>query len=253
MRIAVFPLVGAVLVAAAVAAAAEPDTLVIKGADGKYAAGAAQSWTSSGATSVSFVLAEGVDANAVAKLLTERLATAKVKLIGGKLEVRGIPVEALLDQLSSLSLTGDGDDPLADLAGLGTVVAMDTPEGGGSIRASKPTTTFGPRVIKDHDPSERLTAQVVEVKRGAFPMVSLRLKLKSVPKAGPFAQQLKKGKVIDGDVVLQGDSGAVDFQAAASQRNLAAYYLVPGDQVTVHAAAAEGELFEIDFVERAKK
>ncbi len=231
---------------------AQAKTLILKQADGAYAAGAAKSW-STGKDSVTFVLADGVDGAAVAKLLSERLATAKVSFAGGKLEVTGVAPAALLDQLSGLSLSGEGGDPLADLAGLGTVVAMDTPEAGGSIRASKPTASARPRIITDHDPSERVVAKVVEVQRGAFPLVTLKLEIKKAPKGGALKPQLKKGAIIKAEVVLAGADGRIDLAAPPSQRNIGAYYLVAGDHVTAHAIAGEGQAIELDYVERATK
>jgi hypothetical protein len=233
---------------ASATAFAQAKTLVVKGADGKIAAGAAKAWTA-GKDSVSFVLADGVDGAAVAKLLSERLAGAKITFADGKLDIAGIPAPALLDQLTNVSL-GEGDE-LADLAGLGSVVAMGAPEGGGSIRASKPSGSARPRIIADHDPNERITCQVVEVKRGAFPAVTLKLKVKKSAKSGPLKDQLKVGKTLEGEVVLAGDSGAIDFNSAASQRNLAAFYLAPGDNVTIHAVPLEGAALELDWVERA--
>ena len=69
------------------------------------------------------------------------------------------------------------------------MATADVPEGGGSIRASNPAATGSLRRIAEHDPAERVVAEVVEVKRGAFPKVALRLKLKSSAELMRFAIQ----------------------------------------------------------------
>ena len=232
-------------------AVAAPDTLVVKGKDGAIAAGAAKTWKATGVTTVVFQLAEGVDGAAVAKLLTERLASAKVASAGSQLTITGIPTAALLDQLVTLSLTGNSD-PLADLAGLGGAVASaETPEGGGSIRASKPTaTTMALRTIKDHDPAERLEAEVLEIKQGAFPSVTLKLKVRRIAKAGPLKDTLSRGKIIEAPVAFTvGDTG-VDLTLEVNKRNLASWYLAKGDRVTIHPAVAEADRIQIDWITR---
>jgi len=239
------------LLLAAVPAFASPDTMVVKKGDA-FAPGAAASWKAEG-DSVTFTLAAGVDAASVATTLGDRLATATVTVQGGAIKITGVPANALLEQLSTLSLSGEGADPLAALAGIGPGVAMDNPEGGGSIRASRPSATARPRIIKEHDPKERVVAEVVKVERGAFPEVTLTLKVRSNAKEGPLKKELRKGKTVHATVVMTGDAGGPDFAAAATQRNLAAYYLGRGDQVTVHAVPGEGGAVEIDFVERAVK
>jgi len=243
--------IGAAAVLALPASAFAADTLVVKSAAGAFTPGAATSWKAEGNT-VTFTLAAGVDANDVATVLTDRLAAAKVSVQDGNIVITGVPADALLEQLATVSLSGDGADPLAELAGIGPGVGMDTPEGGGSIRASKPTETFRPRIIKDHDPKERVTAEVLHVERGPFPRVTLTLKLRSSAKDGPLAKVLRKGKKVTGTVVLDANDAGVDFAAAATQRNLAAYYLGKGDRVVVHAVV-DGKQIEIDYVERQTK
>lgn len=230
-------------------AAAGADTLVVKRGEG-FGAGLAVSWTTSGNT-VTFQLAAGADPQAVVARLSESLAGAKVELAGTTVSISGIPEATLLEQLSALSITGEGADPLAALAGLGPGTAgMSAPEAGGSIRASKPTANARPRIIKDHDPQERVVAEVLEVLRGTFPHVEITLKLRSSAKSGPLKQNLRRGKIIKAPVVLSGN-GTVDFNQIPTQRNIGAYYLAKGDRVTIHAVSAEEGAVEIDFIERA--
>ena len=110
-----------------------------------------------------------------------------------------------------------------------------------------------PRVIKAHDPKERVTAEVLAVTRGQFPYAVLKLKLRSSAKAGPLKKALKKGKVITAAVVLSTTGGdIVDYAEKNTQRNVVAYYLTKGDRISIHAVAITGGKVEIDFVERAK-
>ncbi|MBI3178071.1 MAG: hypothetical protein HYZ27_00320 [Deltaproteobacteria bacterium] len=238
-----------VLLLATAGLAHAADTLVTKGADGKIGPGAAKSWKVTGGT-VTFALAAGADGPAIAQFLTARLANAQVKLEGGALVISGIPAEALLDQLSAMSLSGGGD-PLADLAGMGgAAVAMDTPEGGGSIRAAKPNTTAFATHIKDHDAGERIEVEVIEAKRGTFPEVTLKLKVRRVAKSGPLKKKLKSGQVIEAAVLFHGSQAGIDLWAGQNQRNLAAFYVSSGDRITVHPVAREGDAIAIDWIER---
>jgi hypothetical protein len=231
--------------------AADPTTLVVKGADGKIAPGLATSWKADGATVV-FELAKGADGKAIAALLEERLANVEVAVDGNRLTISGIPAPALLEQLASLALSGDGD-PLADLAGMGTVVAMSGPEAGGSIRAGKPMAIPSPRSIGKHDPKERIQAEVIEVKPGQFPNVTLKLRLRSTVRHGALKGKLRAGRVVEAPVILTSADGAVDFNKSENQRNLVGFYLSRGDRVTVHLVSADEKALEIDFIERRRR
>ena len=249
--------VGAFLLIAPLAAWAA-DTLVVSGGDGTYKPGVAKSWSTE-SDAVVFVLNDGVDGEKVAATLRERLAQAKITFAGGKLSVRGIPQPALLDQLSGLSLSGDAD-PLAALAGLGGgVQGNEAPEGGGSIRASKPTplpdavaTAAAAAADAGAEPgaAERMDGEVLEITRGAFPQVTIKIRVRKAVSAGPLKGKVTSGKIIAAPVVLSGPSGAVDFSQAQNQRNAGAYYLKKGDRVTLHAVEpAEGKL-AVDWIER---
>ncbi len=235
-----------------IVALAAADTLIVSGGNNSYKPGAAASWTTT-ADSVTFVLADGVDGAKVAQTLKERLATAKVALDGKKLTVSGVPSATLLDQLSGLSLSGEAD-PLAALAGLGGgQPANEAPEGGGSIRASTPRNVggmIGPQTAEPQasatEPSadNMVEAEVVDVSRGAFPQVSLKLKVKKNAKAGPLKEKLDKGDTFSGAVMV-----STNLTDPKNQRNLGAYYLKKGDKVSVHAQP-KGDAYEVDWVER---
>jgi hypothetical protein len=240
-----------VLCGSSAAALAAADTVVIKAKDGSYQSGVAKTWKATDGSTVVFQLDAGVDGAALAKTLSERLATAKVAFDKGQLTIAGIPQAALLDQLSTLSLSGNAD-PLADLAGLGGgVTAMNSPEGGGSIRASKPTaTTMRPSILKEHSADERYEAEVIEVKQAVFPSVTLKLKVRKTAKAGDLRTKLRYGKVIEAPVVYTVNEGSVDLTRDDNKRNLASWYLNKGDRVLFHPLAADADKLQIDWIAR---
>jgi len=240
--------VGVVGVAASANAAEKPDTLVTRTRSGAFAPGAAVSWAPHN-NGVLFTLAAGRDPDAIAATLGERLARARVEIIGRQILVTGLPEKSLLAQLSELRLTGLGEDPLAALAGLGAGPSGADPEGGGSIRAGR-AIDLPAQVIGDHDQGERVVAQVTAVERGQFPAVTLTLVVRSGAKAGPLRETLRRGATVAADVLFAGGPTGIDFAQASTQRNLAAYYLAKGDQVVVHAIASPDGRLTIDYVER---
>jgi hypothetical protein len=248
--IAAIVLAMAVSISAGEAQAAE--TLVVKAGDGSYGPGVALSWKTAG-NAVLFRLSPDVDGATVATFLSERLANAKVVYASDELAIEGIPEPSLLDQLSTLSLSG-ASDPLAELGGLGgAVVAMDTPEGGGSIRASKLSGVAAlPGGIGVHDPKERVEAEVVTVTRAAFPLVVLKVKIRRSAKAGPLKTKLRRGKVLELPVVYATTSDGLDLRVETNRQNLVAYYLERGDRINLHVVAGEDDVFEADWLARVK-
>ena len=225
------------------------DSLVVKGADGEMAPGAATAWTSSG-DRVVFTLAAGEDGAAWAQAVSESVAGVTAVFEGGKLTVTGLSPSTLLEQLSSLTFGGDAD-PLAELAGLADASPMEGPEGGGSIRASKPTAVAvgSGRGIQAHDTRARFEADVVAVERGAFPQVSLKVKMRKGGRANPLKKKLYYGKIVDAVVLFNVSDGVVDLGDEANRRNLAAWYLEKGDRIIIHPVAA-GAGYEIDWLSR---
>jgi hypothetical protein len=245
------------------------DSLVIR-EGGAFKPGLAKSW-SEGASGVAFLLADGVDPQKIAQTLSERLATVKVAVTEGKLVLSGLPLATLLDQLAGLSLAADAD-PLAELGAGGTAVASAAPEAGGSIRASRPSAFTFPGqdavtaptggapaaaagAAGPHEPTERMEAEVLEVRRGEFPSVVLKLRVRKAAGTGPLAKPLHRGSVFEGTPVFVGAPVPLDLGPDQNRRNLAAYYLAPGDRVVVHAlvgATAEPlDRLSVDWIERA--
>jgi hypothetical protein len=212
----------------------------------------ATSWTTT-ADSVTFVLGDGTDGAKIVETLKERLSSVKVALDGKKLTVSGAPSATLLDQMSGVSLSGEAD-PLAALAGLGGgQPSNEQPEGGGSIRAHKDMPMPGaaeqpanPAVSsKDHPAEELIEAEVLDVTRGAFPQVALKLKVKKEAKAGALKGKLEKDDELSASVLV-----SQNLSDPQTQRNLGAYYLKKGDKVKLYAVSKGKGAYDVDWVER---
>lgn len=233
----------------ATTALAAAETLVVRGQDGSFQPGLATSWKDEGGA-VRFTLTDGVDPAVVVQALSERVAGAQIKSEVRAVVVSGVPMARLLEQVAAVTI---GEDPLAGIAGMkGTTVAFAQPEAGGSIRATKPQLLTA---LVPHEPTERLEAEVLEVQRGAFPAVGLKLKIRRAPKTGPYAKQLVGNKDFIGVIAFTGKQQAVDMASESNQRNAGAYYLQPKDRVFVHVNQldAKGHAASIDWIERAQK
>lgn len=220
------------------------DTLVIRGQDGNYGPGIAESWTEEGGT-VRFKLSASADPALVAQALTDSIAGAQVRTENRIVLVSGVPLDRLLDQVSNINV---GTDPLAQIAAVTGGGSSRYPEAGGSIRAGKPMLLAS---LIPHEPTERFEAEVVEVARGDYPSVALKLRIKRAPKSGPYAKTLSADKVITGAVVFTGDK-APDLNAPNNQRNVGAVYLQPHDRVFAHVNQLNAKgIASIDWIERA--
>jgi hypothetical protein len=103
--------------------------------------------------------------------------------------------------------------------------------------------------------AERVEAEVLEVRRGNFPSVVLKLRVRKAAETGPMAKPLHKGRVFEGTLMFVGAAGtALDLGRDENRRNLVAYYLAPGDKVVVHpvsgAAANQFDRLNVDWIER---
>jgi hypothetical protein len=227
-------------------AALAADTLVVRGQDGSFAPGLAAAWRQDG-DAVRFILVDGADPAVVATALSSSLAGAQIKTESKAVIVSGIAMQRLLEQVSAISV--GGGDPLAGVSAMnGTQVAFAPPEAGGSIRAGKPTIIA---TLMPHDPTDRVQAEVVEVARGPFPSVALKLRVKHAAKTGPYAKQLSLDKTFNGVVAFTGTSPKIDMSTEANQRNAGAYYVQPHDLVYVHIVQLDKNGASIDWIERA--
>lgn len=230
----------------------EPTTLVVKAGRDGFGPALATSWTRRDNSTV-FTLKKNVapPPAQIASILRQSLANAKVSHEQRTVTVSGIPQPALLRQLAGLSLTGDGPDPLADLAGLGvSVVARQGPEGGGSIRAGREATVSDAwQGVTEHTPAERMRGRVIGIERAEFPNVRVRVRIWQPPK-GPLGDQLERGSVLEAPVLTmlvdEGDAEA----GSINVQNLVAYYLQPGDKVALHARRNDSDAVVIDWIER---
>lgn len=231
-------------------ALAAAETLVVRGQDGSYQPGLATAWTDEGGGAVRFTLTSGVDPAIVVQALSESIAGAQIKAEVRSVVVAGVPMARLLEQVATVTI---GEDPLAGIAGMkGTSVAFAQPEAGGSIRATKPQLLTA---LIPHEPTERLEAEVIEVKRGTFPAVGLKLKIRRAPKAGPYAKQLVGNKDFIAVIAFSGKQQMVDMSNEQNQRNAGAFYLQPKDRVFVHVNQldAKGNAASIDWIERSQQ
>lgn len=233
-----------VFVALAPAAAMAADTLVVRAQDGTFTPGIAASWKDEAGT-VRFTLSPNADPTPIAQTLTDSIAGAQVRTEPHAVLVSGVPLARLLEQVSTINVS---DDPLAQIASITmNPTGRGDPEAGGSIRVGKPVLLAS---LLPHEPAERFEAEVVDVARGEYPSVAVKLRVKSAPKAGPYAKVLTNGKVIGGTVVFTGDKSP-NLGAEGNQRNAGAFYVQPKDRVFVHVTDLKGQIATIDWIERA--
>ena len=214
--------------------AAWADTLIAR-AGGAYQPRLATAWKAIGDTCI-FTLNPSADGIKIAQLIAEKLGV-RANFADGKVTVVGLSEASLLAQLATLQLSGP-DDPLADLGGLGgSAVAANLPEPGGSIRAARPVDMLVPvesetrGAVPSVDPNGHCHGQVIEVQRGPFPNVTLKIRVQQPP-GGALQKELRRGRVIAVTMLFIGTP--VDLQNSANQANLAAFYLKAGDKVSFH-------------------
>ncbi len=229
-------------------------TVVELQAGGSYAASFAKSLE---ITSSSVVLgfASADEASEVAAQLGAALPQIEFVATGNSLKLTGAAAGELLAMIAGVAL---GElDPLADLAQMGIASAgMALPEAGGSIRVSATAgkdgasaAGSGPSLPNDVPKAERLIAKVLRVERGAFPQVTLHLKVRRAPLATSgeaSAPRLRRGKVVSAEVLVP----VGRLNEAAVQRNLGAWYLRRGDFIAVHVAQTAAGTMTIDWLNR---
>ena len=223
------------------------ETLVVENEAGGFDPGAALEHTIQGDALI-LVLREGVDAEAVAQVLRERLAQVEVALAGQTLTLRGVDPTVLLGQLTLVDVTGEGDDsnPLGALAALGgDMQPVEPGDEGSSIRAAKPVAS-APEVAP-HAKNERLVGQVTRVIRGEFPAVTLEFRVRWPIQGGPLKGKWRKGAIVKAAVLT-----SLDLQTKAMQQNLVGYFLEPGDRIWAHIKLDDQERAVIDWIERRK-
>ncbi len=218
-------------------------------------------------------LPESLDKQAVLSLLVKAHADWKVTSAKSALLLSGLGNAEIQNRLLAIKIAPDqvpagGGDALSDLAMMeDTAIAMGVPESSGSIRAAKPMDVLtteesakeekadsagGEVLIEDHDPKERWVGQVLRVNQEEFPAVILKLRVRAAPSKGPHKTRFRRGTVLDVRVLYASQSGAIDFNNEATQRNLLAYYLSPGDRIALHAIVSADDEIQADWLQRKR-
>jgi hypothetical protein len=138
-------------------------------------------------------------------------------------------------------------DPAAAMKDLGDQLAMENPEGGGSIRAKKEPDTSATQRKND---KKNLQARVISMKKGAFPQVALVLKVTKPAEDGPNKDKAPKDAQIIVMPTYKVAGKHVDLADNESVLNAGAYYLAEGDTVFVRLDAQEGKLWKAGYIER---
>lgn len=138
-------------------------------------------------------------------------------------------------------------DPAAAMKDLGDQLAMENPEGGGSIRAKKDPDTSATQRKND---KKNLQARVISVKKAAFPQVAIVLKVTKPAEDGPNKDKAAKDAQIIVVPTYKVAGKTVDLADQASVLNAGAYYLAEGDTVFVRIDTQEGKLWKAGYIER---
>lgn len=221
------------------------ETLLVEGDHNSYSAAVATHYDVDGER-VILTLRQGADAAAIAAILRNRLAQVVVDVRGNQLVLSGIDSNTLLQRLTLVHITEDEppEDPLAELSALvGEVAASHVTERGGSIRAGKSVASA--LAANPYRSGEGLVGQVLNVVRHDFPNVQLDLKVQEPVQEGKLKGKWQKGAGLRGVVWT-----SLNLTKKVMQRNLGAYYLMPGDSVWVHVVLSQNGTPVIDFIER---
>ena len=227
------------------AAHAGAETLVVGVQDGTYGPSVALEHRIE-QESLVLILRDGVDAEAVAAILKERLVQIEVRVEAQTLTLSGAAPQTLLSQLILVDVTGDegASNPLEQLNALGGGIAMgEQVDEGNSIRAGKPS-MIAP-VVAPHEKSERLVGKITRVIRGKFPEVTLEFRVRWPIQAGPLKGKWKKGSLLQAPVVT-----SLALESEAMQDNLAPYFLQGSDRVWIQLLVYEKGEHKIDWLKR---
>jgi len=149
--------------------------------------------------------------------------------------------------LSAVLAHAEDNDPAAAMAELGNQLAMENPEGGGSIRAKKDPDTSA--ALRKND-KKNIQARVMSVKKGTFPQVGLVLKVTKVAEDGPNKDKVKKDDQLIVVPNYKLAAKRVDLGDQPSVQNAGAFYLVDGDTVFVRLDTLEGKIWKAGYIER---
>lgn len=209
--------------------AASADPLVRPG--GKP--GVAQAWTRVPG-GLALTIADGYGADQVRAAIEAAVPGAKLTIADGKLVVGGLDEKKLLAQLEKVDVSTDEVDAMVQALQGGDDAS------GSSIRATN--NAFAAVVDVSTPP---LAAEVVRVKHGKYPFVAVTVRLDARPR-DPALAKLPKELTVVPRVELKG--GVIAPSDARSRVNIGAWYVKPGDKVSV---ALEGQTEKGFWVARA--
>jgi hypothetical protein len=198
--------------------------------------GVAQAWARVPG-GLALTLADGYGADQVRAAIEATIPGAKITVADGKLVVGGVDEKKLLAQLEKVDVSTDEVDAMVQsLQGVGGDDAS-----GSSIRATS-TANFASVVDASTPP---LAAQVVRVKHGKYPFVAVTVRLDARPR-DPALAKLPTEITVVPRVELK--AGVIAPSDARSRVNIGAWYVKPGDKVSV---SLEGQTEQGFWVARA--
>lgn len=220
------------------ASGAGADPLVTMDA-GKAKPGVITTWKGSG-KKVELTVADGKDARAVAAAIEANVSGVRTKVQGGKVLAIGMAEGELLQALAGVNFGGEDDMALLASAGLEEDV-----DSGSSLRAK--TTADLKKLLGDR--ATVAQGQVVSVSQGAFPAVTVNVRVLSGP-TGELGKTVRKGQTLAFQPIFQKKNGQLDLGHTPTQTNLGAYFLKAGDRVTVKVGKAGDKGFEAELITR---
>lgn len=226
---------GAGLLAASVA---DADPLV-KMDGGKASPGVITAWSGSG-KKIELTVAAGKDARAVAASIEANVSGVRTKVQGGKVLAIGKTEADLLQALAGVDFGGEEDMTLLAAAAL-----EDDVDSGSSLRAK--TTADLKKILSDR--ATVAQGQVVSVTQGAFPNVTVNVRVLSGP-TGELGKAIRKGQTVAFTPTFAKKGDQLDLSQTTTQTNVGAYFLKAGDRVSVKVGKAAGKGFEAELITR---
>jgi hypothetical protein len=226
---------GAGLLAAG-AAVADP---LVKMEGGKASPGIVTAWSGSG-KKVELTVAAGKDAQAVAAAIEAHVSGVRCKVQGGKVLAIGKAEGELLEALAGVDFGGEEDMTL-----LAAAAMEGESDSGSSLRAK--TTADLKKLLGDR--ATVAQGQVVSIVQGAFPEVTVSVRVLSGP-TGELGKTVRKGQTIAFTPTFTKKNGQLDLAHTPTQTNLGAFFLKAGDRVTVKVGKATPKGFEAELITR---
>jgi hypothetical protein len=150
--------------------------------------------------------------------------------------------------VSTSQLFAEDKDAASAMQELGNQLAMENPEGGGSIRAKKEPDMAAQTRKND---KRNIQARVVSVKRAdAFPQVALVVKVMKPAEDGPKKDKVKKDDQLIIMPTYKLTGKAVDLASKDTVLNAGAYYLTDNDIIAVRLGELKGKIWSAEYVER---